>query len=127
MNALVKKQQISEGSTVESGALLSNEVLNSLLVRFKMIMQQRMKDRKYLLRNFLVEKNLNFLQDYCAPSIQELVQLAVFFDLPLNFLPDPLNLTNVSLVQFMFEIKKRQIANPPSTDFILNLWNLLSN
>lgn len=123
MKTLARKLETSP----PDAALLSTEILNSLLMRFKMVMDKRYKERKLLLRNFLVEKNLNFLQELCTSTIQELLQLVVFYDLPLNFFSEPLNLDNVNLIQFMFEIKKRQTAEPQGEDFILNLWNLLRN
>jgi hypothetical protein len=116
MNALAKKLET-----------LYTEILNSLLMRFKMIMDKRFKERKLLLQSFLVEKNLNFLQECCAVTIQEILQLVVFFDLPLNFLSEQLNFDNVNLIQFMFEIKKRQLAEPKGEDFFMNMWNLLRN
>lgn len=123
MNAIVKKLETSP----PEAALLSTEIINSLLMRFKIVMDRRFKERKLLLRSFLVETNLTFLQELCPAAIQELLQLVVHYDLPLNFLSEPLNLENVNLIQFMFEIKKRQIADPQREDFILNLWNLLKN
>lgn len=123
MNALVKKLETSPPDV----ALLSTEILNSLLMRFKMVMDRRFKERKVLLRSFLVEKNLNFLQELCSVAIQELLQLVVFYDLPLNFLQESLNLDNINLIQFMYEIKKRQTSEPQGEDFILNMWNLLRN
>lgn len=92
-----------------------------------MVMSKRLVEQKPLLRQFLIEKNLNFLQEHSTKSIQELMQLVIFFDLPLNFLNEPLDLSNVNLVQFMFEIKKRQFAESPSAEFISQLWNLLKN
>lgn len=127
MNALVNKQQTSEGTLSDNAALLSMEILNSLLMRYKMVMSKRLVEQKPLLRQFLIEKNLNFLQEHSTKSIQELMQLVIFFDLPLNFLNEPLDLSNVNLVQFMFEIKKRQFAESPSAEFISQLWNLLKN
>lgn len=127
MNALVKKQQSGEVTAVDSSVLLSMELLNSLLIRFKAIMDSRLKEQKPLLRRFLVEKNINFLQEYCTVSVQELVQLVVFYNLPLNFLNETINLDNINLVQFMFEMKKRQSAEPLTADFLLNLWKLLKN
>lgn len=123
MNAIVKKLETSPPEAV----LLSTEIINSLLMRFKIVMDRRFKERKLLLRSFLLEKNLTFLQELCPAAIQELLQLVVHYDLPLNFLSEPLNLENVNLIQFMFEIKKRQFGDPQREDFILNLWNLLKN
>lgn len=127
MNALVKKQQAGEGTTVDSSALLSLELLNSLLIRFKMVMDERFREQKPLIRSFLVEKNLNFLQKHCATKVQELVQLVVFYNLSLNFLSESLNLDNINLVQFMFEMKQRQIAEPATAEFLLFLWKSLKN
>lgn len=126
MNSLVRKQQKSEGGS-DNTALLSMEILNSLLTRFKLIMDGKLQERKPMLRSFLAEKNLNFLQDRCVASIQELVQLVVFFDLPMNFINEPLNLDNTNIIQFMFEIKNRFNTADISADFMITLWNVLKN
>lgn len=123
ISAIMKKL---ENSTPEA-AILSTEILNSLLMRCKMTMDKQFKERKLLLRNFLVEKNLNFLHELCPSVIQELLQLVVYYELPLNFINEPLNLENVNLIQFMFEMKKRKNLESQREDFILNLWNLLKN
>lgn len=127
MNALVKKQQAGEGISPDSSALLSMEMLNSLLIRFKVVMDERLKEQKSLLKRFLTEKNLNFLQDHCTASVQELMQLVVFFNLPMNFIDQSLNVDNVNIVQFMFEMKARQLAEPLPADFLFILWKLLKN
>jgi hypothetical protein len=88
-------------------------------------MDKRLMEHKHMLQSFLLEKDLNFLQENCAASIQELMQLVIFFDLPLKFLSEPLSLDNVNLVQFMFELKKRQNFESLPTSFVLSLWNLL--
>lgn len=124
MSALVKKQQASE---TDSTTLLSIEILNSLLMKFKMLMDKNVVQRKPLLRNFLLEKSLNFLQEFCAPAIQELMQLVIFYDLPMNFHSEQLNLENVNFIQFLAEIKERQGLETTSAEFILNLWRLLRN
>lgn len=126
MSSLVKKQQKIEGGS-DNTALLSMEILNSLLTRFKMIMDGKLKKRKPMLRNFLAEKNLNFLQERCVASIQELVQLVVFFDLPLNFFNELLNLENINIIQFMYELKNRFTNVELSADFMITLWNILKN
>lgn len=126
MSSLVKKQQKIENGS-DNTALLSMEILNSLLTRFKMIMDGKLKKRKPMLRNFLAEKNLSFLQERCVASIQELVQLIVFFDLPLNFFNEPLNLSNINIIQFMYEIKNRFTNVELSADFMITLWNILKN
>ena len=127
MNALVKKQQKNDNTTSDNTALLSVEILNSLLIRFKMIMDERLKGCKAMLKNFLVEKNLNFLHECCASSVQDLVQLVVFFDLPLNYINEPLNLESINLIQFTFEIKNRLNVVDASSDFMIALWNILKN
>jgi hypothetical protein len=121
--AIVKKLENSS----PDAAILSTEILNSLLMRFRMAMDRQFNDRKLLLRNFLLEKNLNFLQELCPSVVHELLQLVVFFDLPLNFVKEPLNLDNVNLIQFMFGMKKRQGMEGQRDDFVLNLWKLLKN
>lgn len=126
MNSLVKKQQKNEAGT-DNTALLSMEILNSLITRFKIVMEGKLKKRKPMLSSFLAEKNLNFLQDRCVASIQELVHLVVFFDLPLNFISEPLHLDNINIIQFMFEIKNRFDTADLSADFMITLWNILKN
>lgn len=125
MNALVKKQQ--DSMTGDNTALLSPEIVNSLLMRYKMLMEKSFKEQKHLLRSFLIDKNLNFIQECCTTSIQKLMQLVVYYDFPMNFLNVPLNLEKVNLLQFMFEIKKRQNVETLNTEFVMNLWNMLKS
>lgn len=125
MNALVKKQQ--DSMTGDNTALLSPEIVNSLLIRYKMLMEKSFKEQKHLLRSFLIDKNLNFIQECCTTSIQKLMQLVVYYDFPMNFLNVPLNLEKVNLLQFMFEIKKRQNVETLNTEFVMNLWNMLKS
>lgn len=124
MQALVKKLQMNEGTLGDSSALLSMELLNSLLMRFKMAMDEKLKQQKTLLRSFLIEKNLKFLCEQSANEIRELIQLVVFFNIPMNFLNETISLQNVNLLQFMFEMKKRQVQ-PLSADVLRNLYKLL--
>lgn len=125
MNALVKKQQSYVGTSSDSWALLSLELLNSLLMRFEMEMEKRFKVHKLPLRNFLVQPNLMFLHDYCESLVQELIQLVVFYDLSLNFFSNDIDVSSLNLFKFMFELKNRQNAALPDVDFQMNLWNLL--
>ena len=74
-----------------------------------------------------MEKNLNFMQELCPRAVHDLLQLVVFFELPLHFIKEPLNLDKVNLIQFMFGMKKRQNLGTQREDFVLNLWNLLKN
>jgi hypothetical protein len=127
MNTLVKKQQFSESSPPENTSVLSMEVLKSLLMKFRMLMDEKLREHKLMLKSFLIESKTSFLQEHCPESIPELVRLAVFYDLPMNFLNEPLNLENVNLLQFMFEIKKRKVSQHLSSDFIVNLWNVLKS
>jgi hypothetical protein len=125
MKALVKKQQASDCIVAENTSVLSMEILKSLLMKFRLLMDERLQEQKLLLKSFLEENKLSFLQEQCAASIQELVKLVVFYDMRLNFLSEPLNLENVNLLQFMFEVKKRQASQSSSSDFVANLWNVL--
>lgn len=127
MSELVKKKQATDNPQSDSSTLLSLEILDSLLKRFKMLMEEHLKLNKLLLRKFLMEENLSFLQDECVSTIQELFQLITFFDLPQNFMNEPLNLENVNFLQFMFEIKKKQATESLDVDFAFNLWKLLKN
>lgn len=126
MQALVKNQQEHEVSTAENAALLSMEILNSLLMRFRIVTDKRLNEHKSLLKSFLTERSLNFLQNFDTSSIQELMQLVVFYGLSLNFL-ETINIGNINLIQFMFELKKRQKLEPLNAEFILSLWKLLKN
>jgi len=126
MSVLVKKQLANASATTDSISILSIEILNSLLMRLKMLMSRRMKERKHVLRTFLAERNLNFVTDFCLSSLQELIQLVIYFGLSLNFLEEPLNLENVNLMQFMYELKKRQgVSLDP--EFAINLWKLVKD
>lgn len=122
MASIVKRQDVTPNDNV---SLLSMEILNSLLLRCKKTMSTRMHERKFLMRKFLFESNLNFLQDFCLTSLQELIQLVVYFDLPLGLLAEPLSLENANLLQFMFEIKNRH--SNLNSEFILNLWKMLKD
>lgn len=126
MQALVKSQQEHEKSFGDGAALLSIEILNSLLMRFRLVMEKRFKEQKKLLSSFLNEANLIFLQDSDANSIQELMQLVVFYELSSNFL-ESINTGEINLIQFMFELKQRQKLEPFNAEFVVNLWNLLKN
>lgn len=126
MNALVKKQQSHAVTSSDSSALLSQELLSSLLMRFEMEMEKRFKEQKLLLRTFLAESNLNYLQELCDSSVKELVQLVVFYDLPLNLFNNAIDFGSFNLFKFMFEIKNRQ-AEPSDVDFQMNLWSLLED
>ncbi|CRK87591.1 CLUMA_CG001388, isoform A [Clunio marinus] len=125
MNELIKKQQANNGAS-DSSSLLSLEILNSLLMRFKMLIDKKFFERKSSIRQFLMKKDLNFLQDSCFQSVNELMQLVIFYDLPLNYINETLDLSNINLFQFMFEIKKRQ-HDSTSTEFFLNLWKILKD
>ena len=125
MNALVKKQQVATvGPTSDSNALLSSELLSSVLMRFDIEMEKQLQEKKLLLRTFLTEPSLHFLQEHCDSSIKELLQLVVFYDLSLNMFNNTINIGNLNLLKFMFEIKNRQAAD---IEFQMNLWNLLEN
>lgn len=124
MQVIMKNQQENEGSLVDSSALLSLEILNSLSMRFKMVMEKRLLENKSELGRFLIEKNLNFLQSFDLASIKELMQLVVFYGFSSNFL-ETLDVGNINLVQFIFELKKKQKSL--NSDFILSLWKLLKN
>lgn len=103
------------------------ELLSSLLMRFEMELEKRFREKKLLLKIFLTQLNLNFLQEYCESAIRELTQLVVFYDLPLNLLNTSIDLGNLNLFKFMLEVKNRKTAEPSDVDFQLNLWNLLEN
>lgn len=126
MKALVwnqPTQQVMQNSVW----ILSIELLTSMLLKYDTVLAERKEEMKFLLRNFLAETNLDFLQEFCLDVLHQLGMLIVYYNLPLNFVNKPLNLVNVNVVQFMYEMKNREIKleHNYDVDFLLNLWHLL--
>lgn len=119
------KLQTSQTMNNDITALISAEILSSLLQRFKMAIDEKLKSSKKLLRRVLVEKEVKFLQEYSLRDLRELVQLMIFYGVHLGFISEPLNLANVNIIQFMFEIKNRISAQDP--DFAIDLWKILKD
>lgn len=120
-----KSLQIGTPIEQSSSSLLSNEILRSLLVKAKIIMNEKLSQKKHLIKQLLYAKDSNFLQDFCMSSIVELMQLATYYDLSFNLLDDSLNIEQMSLLQLIVEFKKRDTQHK-ETEFIANLWKILS-
>lgn len=127
MKALVWNQPQSQTGMQNSVWILSIELLTSMLHKYDTVMGGKKEEMKFLLRNFLAEKNLDFLQEFCVDALQQLGMLIIFYNLPLNFINKPLNLENVNVVQFLYEMKNRDnlTHHQYDHDFLLNLWHLL--
>lgn len=127
MKALLWNQPQSQSGMQNSVWILSIELLTSMLHKYDTVMRGKKEEMKFLLRNFLAEKNLDFLQEFCVDALQQLGMLIIFYNFPLNFINKPLNLENVNVVQFLYEMKNRDnlTHHQYDQDFLLNLWHLL--
>lgn len=129
ISSLVKHLQstVDEKASNKGETLMSNEILSSLLLNFDQKMGQHKNEMKFLLKNFVFEKDLIFLQDYCVKSLNKLSDLILYFNVPLNLFSRSSNLDEISFMQFMFEMKRRFLQRNQRVDrnFIINLWNLL--
>lgn len=129
ISSLVKHLQstVDEKAFNKGETLMSNEILSSLLLNFDQKMGQHKNEMKFLLKNFVFEKDLIFLQDYCVKSLNKLSDLILYFNVPLNLFSRSSNLDEISFMQFMFEMKRRFLQRNQRVDrnFIINLWNLL--
>lgn len=107
--------------------ILSVELLTSMLLKYGTVMDEKKEEMKLLLRQFVSEKSLDFLQEFCVDSLQQLGILIIYCNFPLNFIDKPLNLQNVNFIQFIYEMKNRDSLKPYQYDqeFLLNLWHLL--
>lgn len=124
----MKQRTSHEKSNDQASMIISTEILNSLLIKTKMIMNKKIIEQKNLLRKLLVEKNLNFLQESsCIASIEELMLVAVYYDLPLNIFDNSINLEKMNLLQFFTEFKKRKVHQKEmESEFVLNLWKMIT-
>lgn len=129
IESLVHQIQITipKDAVNRSTTLMSTEILKALLLNFSQTMNHQKNEQKFLLKTFMFEKNLNFLQEFCVKSLNQLSDLIVYFNIPLSLFNESSNLENISFVQFMSEMKKRFVLHqlPVDHKFILNLWHLL--
>jgi len=120
-----KSLQTGNATEQSSSSILSNEILRSLVAKAKVIINEKLSQQKHLIKQLLYAKDLNFLQDFCMSSITELMQLATFYDLSFNLFDDSLKIEQMSLLQLIVEFKKRD-SQHKETEFIANLWKILS-
>lgn len=119
LNSLIKKRHFHENVVDNSSLLLAPELLNSLLIRLKMKLNEKLSQNKDLLKKILTEGNLTFLESLELSKVEELMQLANYTD----FQPVRFN-NEMNLLKFIFEYKKHRI-NHQEIDFISNLWKTM--
>ncbi|KAG5683225.1 hypothetical protein PVAND_012519 [Polypedilum vanderplanki] len=123
LNILMHNRMHKECDSKSS--LVSTEILNSLLMKIKSIINNRIEQQKYLLKKFLTQKSLDFLhQEACLPTIEQVLLFTNFFDLPFALFSS-LNSENINLLQFIVEYKKRHSTT--DTEFLSNLWKIVSS
>lgn len=123
MNGLVKKKQFYDRNS-DSTQLLSSELLGSLLNKFKIVMDEKLKKNSNHLKKFLGNKNLNYFQELQIDEIKNIIQLGCYFNLPFNNVNGNLLQNSSNVLQLMLDIKKHKVSD---NDLVTNLWNLLKN
>jgi hypothetical protein len=127
LNCLMRKRHFEENLNGDPNSLLlSPELLNSLLVKIRMQLNDAISTHKELLKKLIHEQNLNFIEKLDMASAEQLLQLATYTDLPLNMSNDSQDISQMNLLQFVFEFKKHQLHHH-ETDFISNLWKIMKN
>lgn len=121
LGIIMRNRMLQESETKSS--LISNEIMSSLLTRVSLMMNKKVKKQRNLLKQLVVQKNLDFLREMCLPSIEELLLLTNYYDLPLNLISNSINIDKMNLLQFMIEFKQR--SPQKNVEFILNLWKIL--
>lgn len=126
-NSLIKKRHYQENQSVDfSSLLLAPELLSSLMIRLKMKLNEKVLQHKDSLKRILGEQSLSFLKTLELPDIQELMQLACYIDLPLQFCSGAHEIKQMNLLQFLFEFKKHRVYHQ-EIDFLANLWKTIVN
>lgn len=121
LNVLMKKRHFQDILPTDFGSLLlAPELLNSLLIKIKMMLERELLKHKAMLKRLSNEANLNFLQSFDLTSIHRLMQLANYTDLPLQLgTPSPMN-----LIQFLIGFRSQ--CYHYETDFISNIWKIIN-
>lgn len=115
LSSLLNKRHFQDNLLADqSSLLLAPELLNSLLIKIKMKFNEKILKHKDALKSLMMGlKSFEKIEE-----IDELMQLANYTDLPLQF-----NVIHSSLLQFLFEFKKHR-AFHQEIDFISNLWKI---
>lgn len=118
----MKKRHFQEVLPTDVGSLLlAPELLNSLMKKIEMMLDKKNSQNKDMLKKILSEKDLSFLQGLDIKSIEHLMLMADYGDIPLQLCERELKPMN--LLQFLFEFKKNQLG---TTNFISNFWKNVS-
>jgi hypothetical protein len=101
------------------------EILKSLLLKIKVTTNKQIIEQKRILKQIIVQNNLDFLQRMDMATVAKILMLANYFELPLALYHTYNPVKNVNVLQFLLEFKKRHPTNEDS-EFPLNLWKILS-
>lgn len=107
--------------------LLSLEILNPLLLKYQLAMEKKRNEMKFLLRNFLMQKDLNFLQDFCLNSLGKLTDLIIYYNLPLNLFKEGVEFEKFNYLDFMSAMRNGEKSLPLDTEYALNVWKLMKD
>lgn len=122
-NSIIKKRHFQEIiSTDVNSLLLAPELLNSLLIRLKMKLDEKLKQHKDLLKKILSNGNFSVIETLDLKNVEEIMQILSYTDLPIHLLRE---FHQLNLLKFLFEYKKHRIHHQ-EIDFMSNLWKTLS-
>lgn len=117
----MKKRHFQEILPADFGSLLlAPELLNSLLIKLKMILNNRITLNKDMLKR--LSSDFSFLNNLDMTSIEQLMLLANYTDLPIHMAP----LTSMNMLEFLIAFKSRAQPYHHETDFNTNLCKILN-
>lgn len=108
-----------------SDYLLSPEIVNPILLKYQLEMEKKRNEMKFLLRNFLIKKDINFLQEFCLNALEKLTDTIIFYDLPLELFTEGVKFDKINYLDFMLAMKRKK--QPLDTEFALNVWKLMKD